>query len=73
MFSPLVWNIFIYMENIFNLRGKNILQKLCATHKSSNHMFIIHRSQAHSSHSRAHAITTLGAIEFFDVWSSTIF
>jgi hypothetical protein len=73
MFSPLVWNIFIYMEKIFNLRGQNILQKLCATHKSSTHMLIIHHSQAHCSHSHAHAIMTLGAIEFFDVWSSTIF
>jgi hypothetical protein len=62
MFFPLVWNIFIYMEKIFNLHGKDILQKLCATHKSSAYMLIIHCSQAHYSHSHAHAITTLGAI-----------
>jgi hypothetical protein len=73
MFSPLVWNIFSYMEKIFNLHGKNILQKLCAIQKSLVHMFIIHRSQAHYSHSHAHAMMTLGAIGFFDVWSSTIF
>jgi hypothetical protein len=46
--------IFLYTWRIFGLHDKTILQRFCATHKSS-----AHHSQAHHSHLDVHMIVAL--------------